>query len=193
MIAKEFLDGKKKALKKLEKALEENKVDEEILPIIDRINISNEYYTSSSCAGRILLLEIPRIGDKKNARFLGKWHSKVNLEEITTSAKDARNGTIWLLAQSPIIHVVADSYESADRMVKTANASGFKNSSIKSPVGKKILVEICSTERLDTPIGRNGSLLCDERHLQLLVEISNEVIEKSKDKLMRFQQKLKDL
>jgi tRNA wybutosine-synthesizing protein 3 len=74
-------------------------------------------------------------------------------------------------------------------MLKTAIACGFKNSAIKS-IGKKIIIEICSTERLDAPIGRDGCIYCEEKYLSLLVEISNEVIERSQEKIGRFAKKL---
>jgi len=192
MAEKEFLDAKEKALKSLEKACNEKKVDEGILPILSLINNFKEYYTSTSCAGRIVLLEIPNIGDKKNAKFLGKWHRLIEPDEIKVAAKKAKKGLLWLLAQSPIIHIGANTNEMADNMVKTAISCGFKNSGVKS-IGKKIIVEVCSTERLDAPIGRDGSLFCDEEYLQLLAEISNEVFEKSKDKLLRFKVKLDDI
>ena len=189
---KDFLEGKKKALKSLEKAMGENKVDRGILPILNMINDSEEYYTSSSCSGRVVLLEIPQIGDKKRARFLGKWHRNITADEITSAVKKAKIGLLWLLAQSPILHIVANKTETADKMVKIANASGFKNSGVKS-TGKKTIVEVCSTERLDAPIGRDRLLFCNDEHLQLLVDIANEVIEKSTVKLHRFEQKLKAL
>ena len=190
-LEKDFLDGKKIALEKLSKAKNENKADKKILPILDIINRSDDYYTSSSCAGRIVLLEIPGIGDKKNAKFLGKWHRTIKPEEISSSMKNAKTGQLWLLAQSPILHLTAKNNAAADKMVKTAVASGFKHSSLKAIVGK-IVVEICSTERLDSPIGRNGMLFCDDEYLQLLVDIANDVINKSTKKLYRFKNKIKE-
>jgi len=189
-IYKEFLESKEKAIKSLEKACSENKVDHKIQPILDIINNSDEYYTSSSCAGRILLLQIPRIGDKKQAEFLGRWHRTIKTEELLNAIKKSDKGTLWLLAQSPILHIGARTNTAADKIVKIANASGFKNSNIKS-IGKKPLVEIGSTERLDAPIGEDGTLLCGREHLELLVRISNEVIEKSRLKLSRFEQEIK--
>jgi len=187
---KSFFEGKEKALKSLEKALGENKADEKILPILEIINDSREYYTTSSCAGRIVLLEIPSIGDKQQARFLDRWHRTIEPCELLSPAKKSKKGMIWLIAQSPILHIAAKTNTAADKMVKIANASGFKNSGLKS-VGKKPIVEVCSTERLDAPIGKNGTLFCNEEHLNFLVDIANEVIEKSTLKLNRFKQELK--
>jgi tRNA wybutosine-synthesizing protein 3 len=189
MKKKEFLDAKESALKSLEDACSEQKVDEGVLPILDLINGIQGFYTSSSCAGRIVLLEIPRIGDKRGAKFLGIWHRTIESKELKAAATKATTGLLWLLAQAPILHIGSETLELAEQMVKTAISCGFKNSSIKS-TGKKIRIEICSTERLDAPIGRDGCLFCKEEYWSLLVEISNEVIERSQKKIGRFAKKL---
>jgi len=186
---KEFLDAKENALKSLHDAYDQGAVDEGVLPLLDLINKIDGFYTSSSCAGRIVLLQIPQIGDKREATFLGIWHRTITLGELQTAATKATTGYLWLLAQAPILHIGAESLSIADRMVKTAVSCGFKNSAIKS-IGKKILLELCSTERLDAPIGRDGCLFCDEKYLSMLVEISNEVINRSQNKMSRLTKKL---
>lgn len=187
---KDFLDGKKTMLTKLKKARNENMVDEKIFPIIDIINQSENFYTSSSCAGRIALLELPNIGDKKNAEFLGKWHRNIESHELISAASKAKTGQLWFLAQSPIIHITAKTNLDAENMLKTAISSGFKNSGLKS-LGRKIVVEICSTERLDVPVGKNSKLFCSEKYLHLLVEIANDVINRSNLKIDRLTNELK--
>lgn len=185
----EFLEAKESALKSLKDAYIEYKVDEGVLQILDVINGIEGFYTSSSCAGRIVLLEIPYIGDKRGAKFLGIWHRTVEPKELKIAAAKATKGVLWLLAQAPILHIGAQTLDLANTMVKTAVSCGFKNSSIKS-IGKKIRIEICSTERLDSPIGRDGCLFCEGNHLSLLVEISNEVMERSRKKMSRFVKKV---
>ena len=187
---KDFLDGKKVALEKLMKAINSDQVDPGIQPILDIINKSGKYYTSSSCFGRIVLLEIPSIGDKREAKFLGKWHREIEVDEVLSAKKNAKDGQLWLLAQSPIIHITAKSDNAADKILKTAISSGFKNSGLKS-LGKRIVVEILSTERLDAPIGKNGKLFCNNEHLNLLVNISNEVMHKSTLKLKKLEDNLR--
>lgn len=183
---KEYIDAKEKALIALEKACVNKEVDEAILPLLHSINSIEGFYTSSSCAGRSVLLEIPRIGDKRAAEFLGIWHRQITAEELLDAAKKAKTGLLWLLAQAPILHIGVATLESADALVKTAVSCGFKNSSVKS-TGKKIVIELCSTERLDAPIGRDGQLFCENEHLLLLVEIANEVMARSSEKLCRLQ------
>jgi len=187
---KDFLDGKKSALEQLTKATSAKQVDSGIQPILNIINNSDEFYTTSSCFGRIVILEIPTIGNKKEAKFLGKWHRSIELNDLLSAIKKAKEGQLWILSQSPIIHITAISDYAADKILKIAIACGFKNSGLKS-IGKRIVIEILSTERLDAPIGKNGKVFCNNEHLDLLVKISNEIIEKSTLKLKKLEKKLR--
>ena len=189
-VERDFIEGKKSAISKLIKAKKENKVDSGIQSILDIINEYDEYYTSSSCFGRIVLLEIPSIGDKKEAKFLGKWHRVIEVDELFNASKKALTGQLWFLSQSPIIHIVTKTNDYADKLLKTAIACGFKNSALKS-LGKKIVIEVCSTERLDAPIGNNGVIFCNKDHIDLLVSISNEIMKKSTIKLQKLEHNLK--
>jgi tRNA wybutosine-synthesizing protein 3 len=186
-----FIQWKKSALNKLKKAKLEKEVDTGIQSLLDYLNKSEDYYTSSSCFGRIVLLEIPQIGDKKQAKFLGKWHNIITINEIITAAKSANKGQIWLLSQSTIVHIVARTNDAADWILKTAIKCGFKNSGLKS-FRKKFVVEICSTERLDVPIGKDGDIFCSKSHLELLINISNEILKKSTIKLNKFEETIKE-
>ncbi len=134
---KDFTKNKKQTLEKLEIAKKEKLVDKGIIPIIDIINSNENYYTSSSCYGRIVLLELPDLGDKKNAKFLGKWHRKIKPEDVFLALeKSSGKGQLWFLAQSPIIHVYAKNIESADKLVKIAVTCGFKNTAVLKQVKK---------------------------------------------------------
>jgi len=189
-LEKSFIENKKNATQKLNIAKKEKKVDIEILPILNIINASENYYTSSSCFGRTVILEIPSIGNKKEAKFLGKWHRQIDINELLTALKQAKKGQIWLLSQSPIIHIVSKNDIAADKLLKIAISCGFKNSGLKS-FGNRIVLEICSTERLDCPIGEDQNIFCNKDHLELLINISNKIIERSTNKLFKLEKKLK--
>jgi tRNA wybutosine-synthesizing protein 3 len=186
---RDFIENKKQTLIKLQKEIEKKEVDEKIIPILELINSHNNYYTSSSCYGRIVLLEIPEIGDKKNAKWLGKWHREIELNEFLLASEKAKKGFLWLLAQSPIIHVFSNDLDSADNLIKIAVGCGFKHSSFKS-FKKNIIIQIISTERLDAPIGKDGKFFCDNIFLDLLINISNNIIKRSSEKLKNFESKL---
>ncbi|MBU1941227.1 MAG: hypothetical protein KKC68_05585, partial [Candidatus Thermoplasmatota archaeon] len=148
MVTTEFTQAKIHAIQKLKEAYIANQVDMSLMPLLDAINIKKEFFTTSSCAGRIMVLELPKLGDKLNAHILGKWHHIITEETLRQALSKASKGMIWLYAQSPILHLAAASFEDANWLVKQAIAAGFKNSGMKTQ-GKQLIIEINSTERLD--------------------------------------------
>jgi len=184
-----FIQFKKKALASLERALSKGEVDTKIIPILDTINSLSCFYTTSSCAGRIMVLEVPSVGKKKEAKVLGKWHHKINGQEIQECITTATRGQIWLLAQSPIFHVGVESMKKTDSLLSIAISSGFKNSGIKT-TGKKIIIEITSTERVDAPLGKDGEMICSKDYLRFLIENANYTIERGDKKIHRLSKNL---
>ena len=187
-----FTQYKKKALASLERALEKEEVDTKIIPVLNAINSFPCFYTTSSCAGRIMVLEVPSVGRKKEAKILGKWHHKIKGQEIQDCISTATWGQIWLLAQSPIFHVGVKSMKDTDSLLSIAIGSGFKNSGIKTK-GKKIIVEITSTERVDAPLGKDGDLMCSKEYLEFLTEIADYVVERGDKKIYRLTKNLNSL
>lgn len=183
---RDFIENKKQIMQNLEKIKKENKVDADIIPILDLLNSLDDFYTSSSCYGRIVLLEIPKIGDKKNAKWLGKWHNKIRAEDISSVVKNATKGQLWILAQAPILHIYAKTQKAADKLLKTAISCGFKHSGFKS-IEKNIIIEVASTERLDVPVGKDSQLFCNNEYMNIIVDIANEIIDRSVMKLARLE------
>ncbi len=184
-----FFHARNKAMEALKKAIQEKKVDEKALPIVEKINKLGDYFTTSSCSGRIVLLEIPTFGRKRKAKFLGKWHRKIKLGEMKEALNKAKKGEIWFLVQSSIFHVSTISMENARKLLNVANQSGFKYSSIKTFNGK-IVVEILSTERIDAPLGKDGEIFVGDDYLKILVEIANKMMERMDKKLKRLEKNL---
>ncbi|HEX17038.1 MAG TPA: hypothetical protein ENG60_01295 [Thermoplasmatales archaeon] len=182
MDSKTFLRLKEKAEKALEDALKKDKVDEDIKDLLSFINACEDLFTTSSCSGRVVIIEVPFPGAKPGARFLGKWHGKVDKGKVLRALRSSREGFLFFMVHPPIIHVVARDPEIAEKMVKAGLSSGFKNSGMRAFKGK-ILVELRSTERLDVPIGKDGELMVSEDYLELLCEIANLMIEKGKRKI----------
>ncbi len=186
---KEFIQAKERAMDALMNAMESGEVDKRVIPIIDKINGRDEFFTTSSCSGRIVLIEVPSIGDKVEAKFLGKWHRKVTAKDVMNALKNAGMGKIWLLAQPPIFHVSATGIQEALLLIKVAKQSGFKDSNIKS-VGDRITMEIRSTEEMDVPVGMDGKMICSEEYLALLVSMSNEILDRMEKRLTALEKEI---
>lgn len=190
LFTKNFDEQKARAMAGLRKALEEGKVDEDIIPLLEKINSLENYFTTSSCSGRISIMEMPEFGDKVNAEWLGKWHREVTLEEVLDAIGMHSKGQLWFLVRSPIIHVSARTMEDAVRLLNLAIGLGFKYSNIKSISHKKLLVEIRSTERMDVPLGENGELWVSREYIARIVEMGNAQVRRFKWKLKRLEEEI---
>jgi len=184
-----FDSYKQRNLQKLQKALEGHMVDRDVISLLERINSDERFVTTSSCAGRIVLLSLPRLGDKKQALFHGCWHHTPTFDDIIDAIGKYTTGQLWLLAQPPIFHIGARDIDSATLLLTIGFEAGFKLSGIKT-LQKQYIVELLSTERLDMPIGRDGIIYSDERFLRFLLETAETVIIRSKEKLQRLDQKI---
>ncbi|MEM4511212.1 MAG: hypothetical protein QXD25_00140 [Nanopusillaceae archaeon] len=161
--------------KKLEEHLKLNKVDREILHVINLINSSNDYFTTSSCAGRIVLIKVPNDLKKQRDVFIFKSHQIVRFEDIFDILK--KNYTlfdnIWLKQEPFIIHVSCRNLKSAIKILKISSKVGLKHSGILSLKKSRIIVEIIGNEKVETILSKNKKIIVSEEYLKDLVEEAN--------------------
>ncbi|WP_099211796.1 tRNA(Phe) 7-((3-amino-3-carboxypropyl)-4-demethylwyosine(37)-N(4))-methyltransferase Taw3 [Thermococcus henrietii] len=193
LYTKNFDEQKAKAMESLRQALAEGKVDEDIIALLEKINALENYFTTSSCSGRISVMEMPHFGDKVNSAWLGKWHREVTVEEVLEAVGRHSTGQLWFLVRSPILHVGARTLDDAVKLLNLAIGLGFKYSNIKSVSHKKLLVEIRSTERMDVPLGADGELWVSEDYIERIVNIANDQLRRFKRKLKRLEEKVEKL
>jgi len=187
-----FEKEKKDVLGKKDKSKKQD-IDKDIRPLFDLINSLPNYYTTSSCAGRILVLSIPKDYRKDKVGWLFASHDAVEFKNI----KEALGGNkikgkdIWFREESIILHVCCRTLDDANKMIDIARDIGFKRSGIISL--KKIMLEIMSTEHIHVPVVLNGRLLIDDKYLKILVWEANKKLKRTKDKIKRFYSGLKDI
>lgn len=178
--------AKREALTGLLVALSEGRVDEDIRDLLMLINSIKGIHTTSSCSGRIGILEEPYLGSKPLSRWLIKRHSPIALEEAKGALKNAREGMIFLKSQPPIFHVIAHDVKIAKKVHEVGLASGFKYTTFRALKGDRVLVEINGTEYLTAPLGRDGRVLATDEHLAFTLEMGNEMLKRSKGRLPRL-------
>lgn len=172
-----FEKRKKDVLSKLDKS-SIGKWDEKIAKLCDKINSLGNYYTTSSCSGRIILMID---ADKKGkGLFVFVSHDKISFEkfmkEINLALK--KNVKIKFKVEPCILHISCNSLEDAEELYEKAKLSGWKKSGI---IGVKngFTVELNSTERLEFPIIQDKKLLVSEEFLKIVLEEANKKLEKS--------------
>ncbi len=161
--------------------------DEKIIPLCNKINSIENYYTSSSCSGRIILM----IDQEKKGEglFLFTTHKQATFEELKKEMdkilESKTKKDIKFKTEAPIVHVVCFSLKDAQKLYDLAKLSGFKKSGIIS-FGRKVVLEINSGEKLEFPIIQKGKLLVTEEFLKVAVKNADKKLEKSWEKIDRL-------
>jgi len=179
-----FLQRKMDVLKKFDKS-HEGTWDEHIVKLCNKINSKENYYTTSSCSGRILLMVDQ---DKKSSGlFLWKSHEKIDLSVFRKFFESFKEKfSIKFKCEPPIIHVVCKTINDAEELLEKGFKSGWKKSGIIS-LRKNIVLELHGTEKLEFPILKDGKILVEDQFLKLIVEKSNKKLEKGWDKIVSLE------
>jgi tRNA wybutosine-synthesizing protein 3 len=161
--------------------------DEPILKLCDKINKLENYYTLSSCSGRIVLIK--NLEKKQPGMFIFRSHEKVSFEELQRILKEAEKNkeTLIFKQEQPIIHVACENLKDSEKMLKKAQESGFKHSGIISILENRIVVEIIGSEQLALPILEKGKILVDNNFLEILLKESNRRLEKGWEKINKLE------
>lgn len=175
-----FDKQKKDCLNKKDKSKKKS-VDKDIKPLIDLLNSLDDYYTTSSCSGRILLIE-KKSDKKKDARFVFAEHKRADFRLIKKSLKKIPRNDIWLKQESIIMHVCCRDLEAAKRLLKIVRDLGIKRAGIIN-IGKRIIIEIIGTEAMETIIARDGKMLVSDDYLRILVREVNKKLERNEKKI----------
>ncbi len=185
-----FQQRKDAALNSLAASERVGDADADVMTLLNAVNDHPSLYTTSSCSGRTVLMV--DAGGKGENRFTAKWHRKVSFNEVS-EALEASDGRVWFRHESPILHIVAKTPETASKVLHAAMMSGFKRSGIQSLKEDRVVVELVSTERVDAPVKDPGRLLVPQEYLRVLVDEANRKHETGLKKLKRLEQKIKGI
>ncbi len=163
-------------------------VDDAIEPLLAAINAQPAYYTTSSCAGRIDLFLEPASGKKHEGRWLFVSHEEADEEEVREAMKGVAGtrGTLWFRMEGAILHVCCRDLAAADRFLKLCKAAGWKHSGVTGTT-PRVMVEATTSERIDVPIAKEGSVFVPPAFIAFLVGEANRKLGKTREKVGRLQ------
>ncbi|MCX6748397.1 MAG: hypothetical protein NT076_02230 [Candidatus Pacearchaeota archaeon] len=162
----------------------EQRWDQAIESLCEKINLKKEYYTTSSCAGRIVLIKA--LKEKAEDVFLFKTHEKISFSQLKKALASVKyKGLIYFKQETCILHVACKDLEGAVELLNKAKFAGWKRSGIIAS-GKRTICELMSTEKLELPITNDCKLLVDEDYLKLLVKEANSRLERVWEKIEKL-------
>jgi len=185
-------------------------IDVKIKKLVDKINSLEDFYTTSSCSGRILLLAIPRSNKKNEVQYLFATHKKTNYNEIKKIinktqenqrfsghrkskgfSSELPKNDVWFKVEPVILHIASENLNSAKKILNTARDIGFRRSGIISLGKNRVTMEFVSTEKIETIVSKNGKLVIDGDYFKILIKEGNQKLEKTWEKIERLYKKVK--
>jgi len=185
-----FEDRKKKQLEMQDNS-SIGRWDAKIKNLCEKINKNESYYTTSSCAGRAVLI---KQAEKKQADlFLFRTHDKITFSQLKKLLKETiksnKKDLIYFRQEQCILHAACRTLEDAQNLLDKAKQVGWKNSGIMAS-RERIILEMRSTEHIEFPIINKGRVIVDDKFLKILVKETNRKLEKTWDKIQRLEELL---
>ncbi|XP_030608798.1 tRNA wybutosine-synthesizing protein 3 homolog isoform X2 [Archocentrus centrarchus] len=164
---KSFIQWKKQCLNKLDLS-KKGSVDEGIEHVVSLLNSCEEYFTTSSCSGRIILIDgAPESSDvqKQNCVWLFVSHQKCTSDDLM-SALAGCCGDAVLKFEPFVLHLQCRRLEDAQ------------------------LMAVRSTHGLEVPLSHDGKLLVQQEYIAFLTQVANQKMEENRRRIHRFYQNL---
>lgn len=188
-----FVDDKKRYLELLGKPDNSKKggVDKDAWPLINAINKHPDFYTTSSCSGRISFLREPSDGRKDHAHWYFVSHEPTTAKDMLVTL-DGAEGTVWFKFEGAIFHVVAKDEKAANTFLQAARDSGFKHSGLMA-TKKRFVIELFDAERIEVPVVIDDELIVAETFIEYLVEQANKKLFLTHERMARLEEAIKEL
>ncbi|XP_030631107.1 tRNA wybutosine-synthesizing protein 3 homolog [Chanos chanos] len=182
-----FKQWKKQCLNKIDFS-KKGSVDEAISNIVSCLNDSDNYFTTSSCSGRIILID--GVSDstdiqKQNCSWLFVTHQKCEKADLCAGLEKSVGDAV-LKFEPFVLHVQCKQLEDAQRLHSVAINSGFRNSGLTVGKKGKIITAVRSTHCLEVPLAHRGKVLVDEGYIDFLVGVANQKMEENHRRIERF-------
>jgi len=174
---------KERHSKSLGDALNEGKVDEQLQALCKYLEKTKNYFTSSGCAGRILLLGIPEGGTKKEAYFHEKWHREVNFSEIWSGIGRKSEGELWFKMEPFILHIGCADLKGGKKILSMMKNIGIKRGGIMVAKEGKFIVELTGTQQISLPVKNGDGILVEKEYLKYLIDSANRKLGKNYSQL----------
>ena len=158
-----FAQQKRTFLSKQDKS-KKGSIDEKILGVVKVINSQEDYYTTSSCSGRVVIW---RDGKKNEGSWVKVSHDFIEESFFSLSSLDSK--LLGLRVEPTIIHVCCKDLHAAVKLLDMVKPL-YKKSSLIS-IKNKVMAEIKGSELIVMPLYDRGELLFPD--VGLLARIVN--------------------
>ena len=169
------------------------RVDEDIIDILLMFNNIEEYYTTSSCSGRITIHKGKVYEDKRKHVVLFKMHELSKENELSDCLIEVlrEHRFVWLKVSGFIIHVITNCLENAIALAKLVRRCGMKKDICIRPIrNNEWLIVLKSPHNLSTPLSID---VIDSQYVNTLVKEAVKLLRMVKIEIKLFKLCLTEL
>ena len=171
---KRFRMVKERHRKSLEEAIAQKKIDPLMIDISNFIAGTKNYFTTSTCSGRITLMDLDESEKKREGAFFRKWHRTVSFNEVWEGIEDEKNtGNLWFKQDGFVFLIGTNTLENATRLLEFCRRSGVKKFGINNIKDGKIHIEVYGTQHMSVPVKEKNERLVEKEYVKRLVTIAN--------------------
>jgi len=193
-------------------------IDEPIVKIIQFINDHRDFFSLSSCSGRIVVFaeggspsssvdsvtkdlnenEPNRVDPLKIVKAGCDWihvaHATLARPDEVIAKIKARSGTagsIIVKFEPFILHVQCRNLDAAKRIHTAAVEAGYRNSGLTQGRAGKLVAAVRSTHGLEVPLSTDqGMLLVSDEYIEYLLNTANAKLQENFRRIAVFEEKL---
>lgn len=170
-----FVKRKCDVLSKKDKSFK-GKWDFKIIELCNKINSFEDFYTTSSCSGRVVVMVNQE--KKRAGLFIKVWHDKISFFELNNELeKISTKKSVKFKMESCALNVGCRDLNCARRLCDVARLAGWKRVGIIVS-DKRVMVSLNSTEKLEFPIFENRKILVSDEFLKVVVKEVNKKLER---------------
>uniref|UniRef100_A0A8C9WQ63 tRNA wybutosine-synthesizing protein 3 homolog n=1 Tax=Scleropages formosus TaxID=113540 RepID=A0A8C9WQ63_SCLFO len=163
-----FAQWKNQCLAKMDLS-KKGSIDEDIQDVVRFINLSENFFTTSSCSGRIILIDGAsdcQDVQKQNCSWLFVTHQMCHKCDVVSGLERSQGDAVFKF-EPFVLHVQCKQLQDAQ------------------------LLAVRSTHTLEVPVSHKGQQLVDDHYIDFLVEVANQKMQENLRRIKRFYDSLK--
>lgn len=184
---KRFAMVKRRHKQTFDEAVEKNLADEKMVRLCKFVASTKNFFTSSGCAGRILLIQLPKGESKREASFHRRWHRHISFEEVKKALQGETKGELWMKMEPFILHIGSNTLGNARKILAVMSRAGVKRGGIIVAKEGKFLVELQGTQEMSVPLKQLDKIMVQDDYLRWLAEKANSKLQHNYRMLERFE------
>lgn len=174
-----------------EKAKAGKKADEKMKGLVDFLFSKKDYFATSTCSGRILLIQLDEKEAKKPKAFLAKWHELPSFEQVWKAVLKPSRENLWFKQEPFVIVIGTTGLENAKKTISICRNNGVKKCGIMACEQGKFLVEIMGSHYMSFRAKEKNTIIIEKQAFKKEFEIASAKLQANWKMLEKLEKSLK--